>query len=389
MPWKESSAMSERMKFVLRLLEGESMSELCREFDISRKTGYKLLSRYREDGERAFIDKTRRPNRFANETDERIQRMILELKEKRNSWGAPKIREYLQRKHPNIEIPARSTVHAILERHGLVKKRGRAAVRATGTNLSRSTAPNDLLCVDFKGEFRLGNDRYCYPLTMTDHYSRFLLCCESLESTKEAEAIPVFKRVFTEYGLPVAIRSDNGSPFASRNFYQLSKLSVFWLKLGIKIERIRPANPQENGRHERMHKTLKAETTKPSGRNHLQQQEKFDEFMMIYNTERPHEALNMKTPSDAYTKSNRLYDPKLMLEYPEHDKTYRVAVNGKFEPKRGYQVNLGKAFAGEIVGVREVDDGLWQVSFADYDIAFYDFYDKKIERLPVLTAPQM
>jgi len=199
--------------------------------------------------------------------------------------------------------------------------------------------------------------------------------------------MPVFKRMFAEYGLPSAIRSDNGVPFATKNFYQLSALSVFWLKLGIKIERIKPGNPQENGRHERMHRTLKAETTKPSGKNHIQQQEHFDEFARIYNAERPHEALNMKTPADIYTKSKKPYDSKsLVLQYPQHDKIYRVGINGKFEPKKGHYINLGKAFAEEMVGVSEVDDGLWQISFAQYDIAYYDFLDKKIERLPILTT---
>lgn len=389
MPWKESDAMSERMKLVMRLIEGESMSEVCREFEISRKTGYKLWNRYKECGAEAFIDRPRRLQRLSNETGENIKRMILELKGKRSTWGAPKIREYLQRKYPNIEFPARSTVHAILERNGLVKRRGQVRHLATGTNLSATNAPNDLWCVDFKGEFRLGNKRYCYPLTITDHYSRYLLCCESLESTKEAEAIPVFKRVFAEYGLPTAIRSDNGSPFATRNFYQLSTLSVLWLKLGIKIERTKPSSPQENGRHERMHRTLKADTTKPSGKNHIHQQEMFEEFMTIYNTERPHEALNMRTPSDIYTKPSKQYEvSKLTLNYPDHDRTYRVAINGKFEPKKGHHINLGKAFAGEMVGIKEVDDGLYRISFAEYDIAYYDFFDKKIERLPILIPPQ-
>ena len=307
MPWKECNSMSERMKFVTRLEDGERMSDICQEFGISRKTGYKLWKRYLEHGVEAFIDRSKRPRRLANETDVHIQGMILSLKEQRKTWGAPKILEYLKRKHPETAFPARSTVHAILERNGLVKKRGRARYKATGTNLKPSRAPNDLWCVDFKGEFKLGNKRYCYPLTITDCYSRFILCCDSLESTRAVEALPVFKRVFQEYGMPCAIRSDNGAPFASRSYYGLTQLSAFWLKLGIKIEHIKPGHPQENGRHERMHRTLKAEATKPSGSNHIQQQEKFDEFVRIYNTERPHEALDMKVPGAIYKKSTTLY----------------------------------------------------------------------------------
>jgi len=385
MPWMECNSMSERMKFVVRLESGERMSDLCREFGISRKTGHKLLNRFKAVGSEAFVDRSRRPKRFANETDERIQHMILKLKKTRPTWGAPKILEYLKKKHREIKFPVRSTVHAILDRNGLVKKRGRTRFKATGTNLRLTSAPNDLWCVDYKGEFKLSNRRYCYPLTITDHYSRFILCCDSLESTKSEEAVPVFKRVFQEYGVPHSIRSDNGAPFASKSYYGLSQLSVLWLKLGIKIERIRPGNPQENGRHERMHRTLKAETTNPSANNHIQQQEKFDEFIKIYNTERPHEALNMETPGSLYEKPTRKYDPKqLTPEYPLHDKTYRVGVNGKFEPKAGHNINLGKPFACETIGVKEVDDGLWRISFADYDIGYYDFYDKKLGRIPVL-----
>lgn len=387
MPWKECKAMSERVKFVARLSEGERMTDLCKEFGISRKTGYKLWSRYQECGNEAFVDQSRRPKRYANETAAHVQRLILDMKDEYKTWGAPKIREHLMRRHPGIDFPARSTVHAILERNDLVKKRKRVHHKASGTNMSPTRAPNDLWCADYKGEFRLGNKRYCYPLTLTDHYSRFILCCDSLESTRSTEAVPVFKRVFSEYGVPKAIRTDNGAPFASRSYYGLSKLSVLWLKLGIKIERIKPGNPQQNGRHERMHKTLKADTTKPAATNHLQQQEKFDEFVHIFNTKRPHEALDMNTPASVYKPSKRTVEDCMhQLEYPNHDKTYRVSLNGQFEPKKGHYVILGKPFATEMVGVREVDDGLWKITFADYDIAYYDFYDKKLERIPVLDT---
>ena len=383
MPWKESKTMSERMKFVLRYADGEKMTDLCREFDISRKTGYKLWKRYQELGVEAFLDQSRRPKRFANATKPYVEKLILDLKYKRNTWGAPKILEYLKRHNPEISFPARSTVHAILERNGLVKKRGRRRYKSSGTNLKPSKAANDLWCVDYKGQFRLGNKRYCYPLTITDHYSRFILCCESLESTKSEEAIPVFNRVFKEYGMPHAIRSDNGAPFASPSYYGLSSLSVLWLKLGIKIERIKPGNPQENGRHERMHRTLKAETTKPPSANHIQQQEQFDSFMSVFNYERPHEALEMKTPSQFYKKSSLQYQSQ-ELDYSHCDRTYRVASNGQIEPKKGYRIHIGKSFSSQTVGITEIDDGLWKISFNKYDIAFYDFYDKKIEKIQIL-----
>lgn len=249
MPWRECSVMEERLRFVARLLDGEGMSDVCREFGISRKTGYKIFNRYKDEGLEALTDRSRRPVRYANQLPVQIERLIVESKREKPHWGARKIRELLVRKLAgDVRIPARSTVHAVLDRHGLVsqaRKRNRAN-KAAGTQLSQAVVPNDLWCADFKGEFKLGNRRYCYPLTVTDQASRYLLACEALESTKEVPVIEAFVRLFKERGLPEAIRSDNGLPFASPNgLYNLSRLSVFWLRLGIAIERIRPGNPRE------------------------------------------------------------------------------------------------------------------------------------------------
>jgi putative transposase len=228
MPWKECNKVDERMKFIARLLSGEKMAVLCREFNISRKTGYKIYSRYKESGIEALTDRSRRPNRHANQLPMQIERMIVRLKEEYPSWGAPKIREKLRREYPEICLPAISTVHALLDRHGLVTKRRRSRTRAHGTALSIACSPNKLWCADYKGEFMLRNRRYCYPLTITDSHSRFLLACEGLDTTKEQYAISVFERIFREYGLPDAIRTDNGVPFASPNaLYGLSRLSVY------------------------------------------------------------------------------------------------------------------------------------------------------------------
>jgi len=294
--------MDERLRFVARLLDGEAMSEVCREFGISRKTGYKIFSRYREHGAEALTDRSRRPVRYANQLPSQIESLIVRLKQEKPHWGARKIRELLVRRLAgDIRIPAKSTIHAVLHRHGLVKGLRRPRHRATGTPLSPGLAANDLWCADFKGEFKLGNGQYCYPLTVTDHASRFLLLCEALDSTREDTAITAFEQLFLERGLPIAIRSDNGVPFASPNaLFNLSKLSVWWLRLGIAIERIRPGRPQQNGRHERMHLTLKKEATRPSGMNSLQQQARFDAFIARYNQERPHQALGMKVPADLY-----------------------------------------------------------------------------------------
>src|SRR5712671_3223890 len=253
MPWKESSVMDERLRFVARLLEGEQMSHLCREFGISRKTGYKIFERYKDHGLEALTDRSRRPVRYANQLPQQIESLIVAAKRDKPHWGARKIRELLVRRlDGDIRVPAKSTIHAVLHQYGLVKIPGRPRHRATGTPLSTGAAPNDLWCADFKGEFKLGNGRYCFPLTVTDHASRYLLLCEALESTRENLAITAFEQLFQERGLPQAIRSDNGVPFASPNgLFNLSKLSVGCLRLGIAIERIKPGHPQQNGRHER------------------------------------------------------------------------------------------------------------------------------------------
>jgi transposase InsO family protein len=259
MPWKECSVVDERLRFVARVLDGEAMSDVCRSFGISRKTGYKIFNRYKEHGLEALSDRSRRPVRYANQLPQQIESLIVSLKQDKPHWGARKIRELLVRRlNGDVRVPAKSTIHAVLHRHGLVKRMGRPRNRATGTPLSQGAAPNDLWCADFKGEFKLGSGRYCYPLTVTDHASRFLLLCEALDSTREDLASSAFERLFRERGLPLAIRSDNGVPFASPNaLFNLSKLSVWWLRLGIAIERIKPGRPQQNGRHERMHLTLK------------------------------------------------------------------------------------------------------------------------------------
>ena len=234
MPWKASSVMEERLRFVARLLDGEAMTELCRDFGVSRKTGYKIFHRYKEHGLAALTDRSRRPVRYANQLPLPVENLIVRLKGEKPHWGARKIRELLVRRlDGDVRVPAKSTIHAVLDHHGLVKRGGRPRHRARGTPLSEGAAPNDLWCADFKGEFKLGNGRYCYPLTVTDHASRFLLLCEALELTREDTACTAFERLFRERGLPLAIRSDNGVPFASPNaLFNLSRLSVWWLRLG-------------------------------------------------------------------------------------------------------------------------------------------------------------
>ena len=389
MPWKESVLMDERMKFVGRLLEGETMALLCREFGISRKTGYKFWDRYKEVGLHGLTDRARRPVRYANQLPMQIEKEILRIKRDKPSWGAPKIREILRRKYPEVKTPAKSTIHCILDRHGLVKRRKRRRFKAEGTLLSSTQNPNDLWCADYKGEFMLASKSYCYPLTITDYSSRYLLACEALESNCELYAFEVFERVFKERGLPGAIRTDNGVPFASPNaLFGLSKLSVWWLRLGIAIERIKPGNPQQNGRHERMHLTLKKEATKPAGENLLQQQETFDRFIEEFNTQRPHEALQMKYPVELYRPSVRPYRGLQELSYPFHDRTITVTNCGRICIRRK-KVNLSYVFAGQNVGVKEVVDGIWLVTFMDYDLGYFDEDSSKLEPLEYPFVPEI
>ena len=389
MPWKECSVMDERMKFIVSVLDGQRMSELCREFGISRKTGYKIWNRYQMSGVEAFTDRSRRPYRYANQLPIQVEKTILRLKEDKPSWGAPKIRELLIRRYPDIKPPAKSTVHAVLDKHGLVKRHRRNRNKAVGTALSLSKQPNDLWCADYKGEFMLGDRRYCYPLTITDQTSRFLLACEALETTKEQFAFTVFERVFKERGLPKAIRTDNGVPFASPNaLFNLSKLSVWWLRLGIGIERIKPGHPEQNGRHERMHLTLKKEATRPPGQNFLQQQAKFEEFVEEYNTERPHEALGMKFPNEIYTPSARPYQGLPDPEYPFHDKTITVTHCGRI-CLSGKKINFSLVFAGQAVGIKEVSDGIWLVSFMDYDLGYFDLEGIRFEPIRNPFGPRV
>ena len=350
-----------------------------REFGVSRKTGYKIFSRYKRCGLEGLADRSRRPYRQANRLPFQIENLILRYKQEHPSWGAPKIREKLRRLDLGISLPAVSTVHAVLDRHGLVSRGRKARYRAQGTQLSQPTRPNELWCADYKGEFMLSDRRYCYPLTITDFASRYLLCCEALEGTKELYAFTVFERVFKDFGLPLAIRTDNGIPFASRSaFFGLSKLSVWWLRLGINIERIKPGNPQQNGRHERMHLTLKKEATRPAASNFLQQQAKFDDFMHCYNRERPHQALGMHYPAELYRSSPRPYRGLTEPEYPFHDRTITVTHCGRIcIGKR--KISLSHVFAGQTVGIREVQDKIWLVSFMHYDLGFFDHETGRVE----------
>ncbi len=298
MPWKETRAVDERVQFVAlyRREKSRNMSALCEAFGVSRKTGYKWLKRYEEGGPAALEDRSRAPIDHPNAVTPGTRELLLEERRLHPTWGPLKIQASVGRKHPELALPAPSTIGELLKREGLVKPRMRRRRTPPCTQpFAEVKAPNSVWCVDFKGDFRLGNRTRCYPLTVTDSYSRYLLCCYGLKGTSGEPVQRVLTRVFREFGLPDAWRSDNGTPFASIGIAGLSRLSVWLVKLGIQLERIDPGRPEQNGRHERMHRTLKAEATRPARRSAPAQQKTFDRFRREFNEERPHEALGQET----------------------------------------------------------------------------------------------
>ena len=379
--------MDERLRFIARLLEGEKMAPLCREFGISRVTGYKIFNRYKDCGLQGLNDRSRAPYRQANHLPYQVERTILGIKKEHPSWGARKIRDKLIKQFPMVPPPATSTIHAMLDRHGLLKRKKRRRYKAEGTPLVPAHQPNELWCADDKGAFMLGNKQYCYPLTISDYSTRYLIGCEGVKSTKADIAFTVFESTFKDFGLPQAIRTDNGVPFASGNaLFGLTRLSVWRLRFGISLQRIKPSHPQQNGRHERMHLTLKQEATKPAAFNFLQQQERFDKFIGVYNNERPHQALNGAYPGELYTPSARIYEPPGEPEYPFHDRAIRVTRCGRICIGRR-KINLSTAFAGQTVGVREVEDQIWLVSFQEYDLGYFDNERGRVEPGPNPFTP--
>lgn len=365
MPWSHSKPMDQKTKFIADHLRGAcSISELCTNYGISRKTAYKWIDRYLHHGPAGLEDRSRKPYEAPNRTPQHIVDALIEVRGHHPSWGAGKLLAFIEKRHRGWELPARSTACEILKRHGLIPtKRSRRRIGHPGKPTAGMLSPNDCWCADFKGQFKTMDGIYCYPLTVTDGHSRFLLACQGLTSTKVDEAKPVFTRIFKEYGLPARIRTDNGVPFATNTLARLSQLSAWWVRLGVLPDLIEPGKPQQNGRHERMHRTLKAETTRPPSNSRLAQQRRFDHFRREFNNERPHEALGMKTPASLYTASLRPMPDKLpTLEYPSHYEVRYVSANGGIRWNRQW-VNVSTTCVGEYVGLEEIDDGIWNVYF--------------------------
>ena len=381
MPWSQTSPMNQKVLFIADHLKGSRpVVELCNEYGISRKTAYKWIERYIRRGAAGLEDRSRRPRSSPKATDEQVVAAILKLRRQHPSWGAKKLLKILQGRHPRWKLPGRSACCLILQRNGLIRRKTRRRVIGhPGKPPSLILGPNHVWCADFKGQFRMGNGRYCYPLTVTDGHSRFLLGCQGLTSTAVEGAKPVFARLFQEYGLPQFIRSDNGVPFATNTLARLSRLSAWWVRLGVMPQLIEPSSPQQNGRHERLHRTLKAEATRPPGASMRSQQLKFDSFRKEFNHERPHEALDLEVPASVYRPSPRLMPSKLpALEYPDRYEVRYVSANGGIRWNKRW-VNVSSTCIGEYVGLEEIDDGIWNVYFGALRLGRFDERNMRIE----------
>lgn len=375
MPWREMRPMDQRKEFVREYRRGlYTMTEMAERYDISRKTGYALVHRVDELGMAGLAPQSRRPHHSPTRTPEHIAALLIEAKRKHPAWGPEMLLNWLRPRHRAIrEWPAVSTAGAILKREGLVQPRRRRSPRTHPGVVDPITAvPNDLWTADFKGQFRTQNHIYCYPLTIADQHTRFLLACHGLPSVKGAQAWPIFERTFREYGLPRAIRTDNGAPFVTRSICGLSHLNVWWMRLGIQHQRIRPASPQENGAHERMHRTLKREAIRPPKATMRSQQRAFDAFRTEYNEERPHTHHGGKPPGSQYDASPREYPSRLpALEYPGHYTVKRVTTVGTFRFNTKV-LFIANALRGYHLGFNEEADGIWSIYFGEILLAKMD-----------------
>lgn len=375
MSWKVSDPMSEKLKLVVLFQSGQrSMTSICQELNVSRKTGYKLLKRYDEEGPEGLKERSRAPHFRPRETPREIQQVLIEARKAHPTWGPRKIKAWLEDRDESLELPFPSTIGDLFKREGLVHAGRRRRMRSPYGAVPRSEAkePNQQWDADFKGEFLLGNGTYCYPLTVTDNYSRYLLKVHALPGTGTQGARRIFERAFREFGLPQSIRTDNGCPFAGSGLGRLSGLSVWWIRLGILLLRGRPHHPEDNGRHERMHRTLKAETTRPAASRNQSQQKRFDAFQREYNHERPHEALDQKPPARLFKASPRSYPSRIPdLEYPAHYEVRKVSTGGCFW-WHSQEIFVNNSLEGEQVGLVEFEDGLWKVYFSNLELGVLD-----------------
>jgi len=390
MPWKETKVFDSRLQFIaLYQREMMSISELCREFGISRTTGYKFIDRYQRYGPSGLEDMPRVAYSHPNATDIPVQQQIIDLRSDHPNWGPRKLRAILTRKFPDEHWPATSTIGDILKSHGLVSSRHRRKSTATPSyDLTKPDAPNDVWTADFKGQFRLGSNELCYPLTICDNYSRMLLKCQALPNTSIELSKPVWIATFRNYGLPRVIRTDNGAPFSSIGIGGLSRLSAWWIRLGIIPERIAPGKPQQNGSHENMHRALKQDVTKSVQASFKLQQAANDQFVADYNYLRPHEAIDMQVPGNIYEYSPRPYPLILpQIGYPDNYAVRQVHNKGSIK-WRSSLVFVSEILIGEPIGLDQLDDQYWALYYGPVPLAILDDHKKHLIP-PKEAAPQL
>ena len=384
MPWKESSVLDQRKEFVGEYEGGlVTMAELCRIYEISRETGYKWVQRYQEQGWKGLEDLSRSPQRHPNQTAPELEERIVDLRRAHPRWGARKLRAYLEQRYSRVKWPAASTIGDLLQREGLIIARVLRRKTPPYTQpLAHAGEPNQVWCVDFKGWFRTQDGERIDPLTISDACSRYLLRCQAVERTNTEQVQGIFEATFREYGLPWRMRSDNGAPFASRALAGITRLWVYLMKLGIVLERIEPGHPEQNGRHERMHRTLEEETAQPPAAHRRAQQKAFHRFRWDYNQERPHEALGQKTPASCYQPSPRSYPARIREpEYGTGMQVRRVGLRGGFSWKHE-SVFLSEALIGERVGLESIDERYFTIYFAEFPLGRFDSFGLQVEPLP-------
>lgn len=389
MPWRESSLMDQRLQFIAEyILEVFSMTELCVRYGISRKTGYKWVTRYVAEGPTGLLERSRRPHHSPRATPPEMVEALVAARRRHPDWGAKKLLPILAAQHPDWPWPAVSTANLILARHGLSASRPRRRRHTAAPKpRTQSSAANDLWTADFKGEFRTGDRVYCYPLTIVDDYSRYLLACRALLKPTTADTRSSFARLFRTVGMPRVIRTDNGLPFAGKGLSRLSRLSAWWTRLGITHELIQPAHPEQNGRHERLHRTLKQHTVRPPAACRSAQQRRFNHFRQEYNEQRPHEALGQVPPGSFYTPSPRAWPEALpSVHYPGHFELRRVGTNGCMV-WHTRPVFVSSVLSGESIGLEELAPGIWDVYYCTRRLGVFIEAETRIEE-PRILVPQ-
>jgi len=380
MPWKETCVMDKKVQMISDWLKGEhNISEIGEHYQVSRKTVHKWISRYESGGIEALQEASRAPHRHPNATAPEIVSQLIDTKLRYKYWGPKKVVVFLQREYPEKRWPAVSTIQSILRQEGLVKPRHLRRHTPPFTRpFQECRKPNDSWSIDYKGQFRMGDGKLCYPLTITDNYSRYLLTCRGLHHPSYEATRPHLERTLREYGLPTAIRSDNGAPFASTGLGGLSRLSVWLIKLQIIPERIELAHPEQNGRHERMHRSLKEAVCQPPQRCLTKQQTTFDAFRPDYNDKRPHESLNMHTPASIYQPSPRIYPARVApVEYDSWMKVRRVMPSGCIKWKGSF-IYISQALAGEPIGLKQTTETTWEVWFSFLLLGILDEKKEKV-----------